>query len=89
MISIFSDVFSTLKNNFRSVFIFELIYRFVCIVLFGKLARRMLKLVIDKSGYSYLTLKNAPEVMSNSFTYPAMIFMIILVVLAAGFIYGI
>ncbi len=85
MISIFSDVFSTLKNNFRSVFIFELIYRFVCIVLFGKLARRMLKLVIDKSGYSYLTLKNAPEVMSNSFTYPAMIFMIILVVLAAGF----
>lgn len=85
MINIFSDVFGTLKNNFRSIFIFELIYRIICIVLFGRLARRMLKFVIDNSGYSYLTLKNAASVMTNSVTYPVMLFMILLAVLAAGF----
>lgn len=85
MKNIFSDVFGILKNNFRSIFIFELIYRIVCVVLYGRLAGRMLKLVIDKSGYSYLTLKNAGAIMTNMVTYPVLLLMIILAVLIAGF----
>lgn len=85
MKNIFSDVFGILKDNFRSIFIFELIYRIVCVVLYGRLARRMLRLVIDKSGYSYLTLKNAGAIMTNLVTYPVLLLMIILAVLIAGF----
>lgn len=85
MKNIFSDVFGTLKYNFRSIFIFELTYRIVCVVLFGRLAKRMLKIVIDNTGYSYLTLKNAAAVMTSPVTYPILICMILLAVLAAGF----
>jgi len=85
MRNIIKDIYGTLKYNFRSIIVFELIYRIVAIVLYVRIATFMINYLMRSSGYSFLTLKNLGDILLNPITYPIVLLLIVIAVLFAGY----
>ena len=85
MKSIFKDIFGVLKYNFRSIVIFEFIYRIVAIVLYMRIAKILVGYLMKCSGYSYLTLKNLGDILLNPLTYPIVLMLFLVAILFAGY----
>lgn len=82
------------KINYRSIVIFELIYRLIYVVLFQSISVRLINFLLDVYGFSYLNIKNIKGLLLNPLTYPVFIAIILVALLFAGFeiycfIYGI
>ena len=57
------------KINYRSIVIFELIYRLIYVVLFQSISVRCINFLLDVYGFSYLNIKNIKGLLLNPLTY--------------------
>ncbi len=73
------------KINYRSIVIFELIYRLIYVVLFQSISVRLINFLLDVYGFSYLNIKNIKGLLLNPLTYPVFIAIILVALLFAGF----
>lgn len=85
MRSLLNDIRITIKNNFKSIILYELVYRIVFIVLYSKLIKLLMDKLLEISGYSYLTLKNLKVIFSIPFTYPILLSILLAAILFSGF----
>ncbi len=73
------------KINYRSIVIFELVYRLIYVVLFQSISVRFINLLLDVYGFSYLNVKNVKGFLLNPLTYPVLAVIILVALLFAGF----
>lgn len=85
MKGLYKDIYITIKSNLKSIFLFEVVYRIVFIVLYSQLIIELMDRLLHMSGYSYLTLKNLKEFFSIPLTYPILFLIVFFAILFSVF----
>ena len=70
------DIYNIIKSNFKSIFIFEIIYRIVSLTVLVRIFEIAVGYILKGSGNSYLNPKNIGTIFTNPLTYPVLIGMI-------------
>lgn len=73
------------KVNYRSILIFELAYRMIFVILYGRISIKLINYILKMCGYSYINIKNIGVIMLNPLTYPLLLVIILAAVMFAGF----
>lgn len=73
------------KINYRNIVLFELVYRLIFVILYSRIVTSLFDWLLGIYGYSYINAGNIAEFMINPLTYPVMLIIIIIAILAAGF----
>ncbi len=73
------------RINYRSIVIFELIYRLIYVVLFQNISVRLINILLDMYGFSYISIKNIRMFLINPLTYPVMAIIVLVALMFAGF----
>lgn len=75
------DIYNIIKSNFKSIFIFEIIYRIVSLTVLVRIFEIAVGYILKGSGNSYLNPKNIGTIFTNPLTYPVLIGMILILIL--------
>lgn len=79
------DIYNIIKSNFKSIFIFEIIYRIVSLTVLVRIFEIAVGYILKGSGNSYLNPKNIGTIFTNPLTYPVLIGMILILILVGAY----